>query len=139
MGRKIVNLDDKQNTAEITLGGYTWEISRVVIRLREMYGEYVKHAGEYLEVFADLREAEDTEQLEKMAEQYAYEKAEKLDAMMEKLLTKNGYEYDKEWWAEHVGDYQAMEQFIVACLNKDQEDSESGGKKKAAESSISTE
>ena len=40
MGRKIVNLDDKDNTLEITIGGKTWEIARVVIRLREMYGDY---------------------------------------------------------------------------------------------------
>lgn len=116
MSRKIINLDDKATTAEITIGGKTFEISRVVLRLREMYGDYVADAGKYLQRIQELDEVEEINQL---AEIYAHEKADKLDAMMEKLLVKNGYEYDKEWWADNVGDYHAMEEFIVACLNKE--------------------
>ena len=122
MGRKIVNLDDKDNTLEITIGGKTWEIARVVIRLREMYGDYVQHAAGYIETLQGYGESEDLDELQELAEVYATEKARKLDAMMEKLLTKNGYEYDVDWWAENVGDYRKMEEFIVACLNKDQDD-----------------
>ena len=122
MGRKIVNLDDKDNTLEITIGGKTWEIARVAIRLREMYGDYVQHAAGYIETLQGYGESEDLDELQELAEVYATEKARKLDAMMEKLLTKNGYEYDVDWWAENVGDYRKMEEFIVACLNKDQDD-----------------
>ena len=129
MGRKIVNLDDKDNTLEITIGGKTWEIARVVIRLREMYGDYVQHAAGYIEALQGYGDSEDLDELQELAEVYATEKARKLDAMMEKLLTKNGYEYDSNWWAENVGDYHKMEQFIVACLNKDQDDN----KKKVAD------
>ena len=129
MGRKIVNLDDKDNTLEITIGGKTWEIARVVIRLREMYGDYVQHAAGYIETLQGYAESEDLNELQELAEVYATEKARKLDAMMDKLLTKNGYEYDADWWAENVGDYRKMEEFIVACLNKDHED----GKKKVAD------
>lgn len=129
MGRKIVNLDDQQNTAEITLGGKKWEIARVVIRLREMYGDYIQHAAGYIEELHRLQDTEELEALHELSEVYAHEKAAMLDAMMDKLLTKNGYEYDKEWWADNVGDYQKMEAFIVACLNKDQDE----GKKKVAD------
>lgn len=130
MGKKIVNLDDKQNSVEITLGGELWTIERVVMRLREMYGEYVTDAGKYL---TRIQEMEDVEEINKLAEIYAHEKADKLDAMMEKLLTKNGYRYDKDWWADNVGDYHAMESFIVACLNKDSD--EDGKKKEGPEAS----
>ena len=122
MGRKIVNLDDKENTLEITIGGKMWEIARVVIRLREMYGDYVQHAAGYIDTLQGYAESEDLDELQELAEVYATEKARKLDAMMDKLLTKNGYEYDPDWWAENVGDYRKMEEFIVACLNKDQDD-----------------
>ena len=129
MGRKIVNLDDQLNAVEITLGGKTWEISRVVIRLRELYGDYVQHAAQYIDEIQKA-EGKDIEELGDLAEAYAQDKSVKLDAMMDKLLTKNGYEYDKEWWAENVGNYQQMEQFIVACLNKDIDETD---KKKVAE------
>ena len=129
MSRKIVNLDDKENTLEITIGGKTWEIARVVIRLREMYGDYVQHAAGYIDTLQGYAESENLDDLQELAEVYATEKARKLDAMMEKLLTKNGYEYDADWWAENVGDYRKMEEFIVACLNKDQDDD----KKKVAD------
>ena len=139
MGRKIVNLDDKDNTLEITIGGKTWEIARVVIRLREMYGDYVQHAAGYIETLQGYAESEDLDELQELAEVYAIEKARKLDAMMEKLLTKNGYEYDADWWAENVGEYQKMEQFIVACLNKDQLDDKKKVPDEGKENLISTE
>ena len=129
MGRKIINLDDKENTLEITIGGKTWEIARVVIRMREMYGDYVQHAAGYIDTLQGYAESEDLDELHELAEVYATEKARKLDAMMDKLLIKNGYEYDADWWAENVGDYRKMEEFIVACLNKDQDDD----KKKVAD------
>lgn len=127
MSKKIVNLDDLEKKVEITIGGETFEISRVVLRLREMYGAYIADAGKYLK---RIQELDDVEKINQLAEIYAHEKADKLDAMMEKLLVKNGYEYDKEWWADNVGDYHSMEQFIVTCLNKDVDEDV---KKKAAQ------
>lgn len=120
MGRKIVNLDDQKNTLEITMGGKTWEITRIVLKMRELYGEYFALCSNYLQRLTD-KDVDDEKKLE-LAEDYAKDKADYLDLMMTKILSDNGYEYDKDWWAENVADYQTIEQFVVACMSKDQDE-----------------
>ena len=119
MGRKIVNLDDKETTVCITVGGREHEITRVVLALKEMYGRYVTAAAEYCKT---VNEFDDYQDQLAYAEDYALQKAEALDEMMDKLLADNGYKYEKKWWAENVAGYETMEQFIVQALMKDAPD-----------------
>jgi hypothetical protein len=114
--KKVINLDDKKNIIEIVLGGDSFIISRVVLRMRDMYASYIKLSADYLQ---QVEKENDKEKLSEVAEEYAYKKAEMLDDMLFKLLEDNGYEYNKIWWANHVESYNDIENFIVQALMKD--------------------
>jgi len=116
MGRTIVNLDDKQNTAEITVAGKTWEISRAVLKMKEMYGKYVTAAAEYIN---KINSEDDQEKINELTTDYAYRKIEMLNCMVEKLLSDNGYDFDGQWWVDNIEDYNVMETFVVEAIKKD--------------------
>lgn len=116
---RIVNLDDKKNTVSITVGGETFDIARVVLAVHKMYGEYVQQSARFLDKVKAGQVTENSGELDEYVEQ----KVAYIDKLMDKILSKNGYTYDAEWWAENVEGYQDMESFIVECLRKDTEDS----------------
>ena len=125
---KIVNLDDERNSVSITIEGKVFEIKRLVLKAKQLYGEYLVMSGEYLNGINEAQkamESKDVEEmkrtnakLEKDVEEYAYKKADFIEKLLEVILTKNGYTYDREWWEENT-DYQIMEQFIFTALKKD--------------------
>ena len=125
---KIVNLDDERNSVSITIEGKVFEIKRLVLKAKQLYGEYLVMSGEYLNGINEAQkamESKDVEgmkrinaKLEKDVEEYAYKKADFIEKLLEVILTKNGYTYDREWWEENT-DYQIMEQFIFTALKKD--------------------
>ena len=125
---KIVNLDDERNSVSITVEGKVFEIKRLVLKAKQLYGEYLVMSGEYLNGINEAQkamESKDVEEmkrinakLEKDVEEYAYKKADFIEKLLEVILTKNGYTYDREWWEENT-DYQIMEQFIFTALKKD--------------------
>jgi hypothetical protein len=125
---KIVNLDDERNSVSITVEGKVFEIKRLVLKAKQLYGEYLVMSGEYLNGINEAQkamESKDVEEmkrinakLEKDIEDYAYKKADFIEKLLEVILTKNGYTYDREWWEENT-DYQIMEKFIFTALKKD--------------------
>lgn len=138
---KIINLDDAAKTVEIKLGGEAFNISRITLEMRQLYGEYLTFCGEYYQrVLAFNVQAENESKLEKLneidadqnkaIEEFARGKAERIEAMLKLLLEKNGYKYSRKWW-ESNADYTTMETFIVEAINKD---TESASKKKEAAS-----
>jgi hypothetical protein len=125
---KIVNLDDERNSVSITVEGKVFEIKRLVLKAKQLYGEYLVMSGEYLNGINEAQKAMESEDIEEMKrinaklekdiEDYAYKKADFIEKLLEVILTKNGYTYDREWWEENT-DYQIMEQFIFTALKKD--------------------
>lgn len=134
---KIVNLDDERNSITLVVEGKEFIISRIVLKARQIYGEYLKLSGEYLQLVGKANDlegktAEELEkinaELEKAIEDYAIRKAEYLDELLEIILVKNGYDFDLEWWHDNT-DYGAIESFVYAALKKDEDGKAS--KKKA--------
>lgn len=133
---KIVNLDDEKNSVTLIVEGREFVISRIVMKARQVYGEYLQDTGKYLQLVAeaqalDGKSADELEalnaKLEGAIEDYAKKKAAYIEELLEIILVKNGYEYDPEWWASNA-DYSAMEAFVYAALKKDEQDKP--GKKK---------
>ena len=138
MAHKIVNLDDEKNTASITIENKTFEIKRIVLKARQIYGEYLQAAGEYLVKISKFNErAQNTgdrqeislidNQLTESVEDWVQTKAGFIEGLMEVILTKNGYDWEPDWWYENT-DYQMMERFIETALKKDEEPAQAGKK-----------
>jgi hypothetical protein len=134
---KIVNLDDEKNSVTLIVEGKEFTINRIVLKARQVYGEYLKLSGEYLKLIAESNDTEGKSveelealnaKLEKAVEDYAFRKAEYLDELLEIILVKNGYDFDIDWWHDNT-DYGAIESFVYAALKKDDEGAPS--KKKA--------
>ncbi len=128
--KKIINLDDSANTVAITIGHKTFEISRITLRARSMYGEYLIFCGEYLQAVsriqnsleganASLAETLSTELTEKISA-YAQGKAKHITDILTVILEKNNYQFEMGWWEENT-DYQGMEAFMVQAMKKDEE------------------
>lgn len=121
MSDRIVDLNDASRVAiDLRLGGQSFRISRVVMGVRRTYGDLMKETGEALAKVAALAHAEDDE-LERLgaeAEALAERNQTRLFHILELLLTKNGYEYDPEWWLDN-GDEEDLRTFIVSAINKD--------------------
>jgi len=126
---KIINLDDAAKTVEIKIGGESFNIARITLEMRQLYGEYLTFCGEYYQrVLAFNVQAENESKLEKLneidsdqnkaIEEFAHGKAERIEAMLKLLLEKNGHKYSRKWW-ESNADYTTMEAFIVEAINKD--------------------
>jgi mevalonate kinase len=134
-----VDLNQKKESVTLTLGDKKFTVRRVVTGVLQLYGEFARDQGEMLERIGHLQT--DQERLEKISpeeisqeeldeldktsqelvdevEEFSKAKIDRLLRMIQLLLEKNGYEYDREWWIENadVSDYQ---NFIVACINKD--------------------
>ena len=139
---KIVSLDDLNKSVEIKLGGKSFIISRLTMRLTELYGEYLIFCGEYAkkvnatkllsdESSVDLPGLEKLDaDMQKLIEDFSIGKAERIQQMLKIVLEKNGYEFDMAWWEDNSV-YQDMEQFIFQALKKDED---AAPKKKQAES-----
>ena len=140
--KKIVNYKDYANTVTIEVGDQSFDISRLTMQIRELYGEYYIFSGEYAKKVSAINEASKqttgVEELEsKQAEltelitSYAVDKAERIQNILTIILDKNGYKFDSDFWEKNA-DYQFMEWFIVQCMNKDVD--EKAPKKKLVES-----
>jgi hypothetical protein len=139
---KIVSLDDLNKAVEIKLGGKSFIISRLTMRITELYGEYLIFCGEYAkQVNATKLLSDDSSidlpglekldaDMQKLVEDFSIGKAERIEEMLKTILEKNGHEFDLEWWHENAR-YQDMEQFIFQALKKDEDEAP---KKKQAES-----
>jgi hypothetical protein len=134
-----VDLNQKKESVTLTLGDSRFTIRRVVTGVLQLYGEFARDQGEKLERIGHLQSEQERlekispddvtpEELERIdqesqklvdeVEEFSKTKIDRLLRMIQLLLEKNGYEYDREWWIENadVSDYQ---NFIAACINKD--------------------
>lgn len=130
--KKIVNLDDEGKSAAITIGGKEFVISRITLRARQKYGEYLVFSGEHYQKVYEINKrvevaGDDIEtltamnnEMTAMIESFAVEKAAKIEVLLQIILEKNGYEYSRNWWEENA-DYGKMELFIVSALKKDED------------------
>lgn len=127
---KIVNLDDERNKLTITISEKEFEISRIVHSLIVEYGEYMQLSGNYLQETARLQSVVDkktatTEQikiagemLQKQIVEYSEKKVDAILSMTQKIVEKNGYTYNEQWWLDNVT-IPEMEKFCVTCIQKD--------------------
>ena len=124
MGDRVLDLNDTDRvTVDLRLGGKSFRIARVVMGVRRCYGDLLRETGEALAKVAELAHADsdEVERLSADAEALAERNQDRLFRMLELLLTKNGYEYDREWWFEN-GDETDLRTFIVSAINKDAPD-----------------
>ncbi len=136
--KKIVNLDDSANTVSITIGGKAFEISRITLRARSMYGEYLIFCGEYLQTISRIQndvEGADAEKAEALSKEmtdkitsFAIGKAKHITEILTVILEKNNYQFEQAWWEENT-DYQGMEAFIVQAMKKDEDGKRTDPKK----------
>lgn len=135
---KFVNLDDERKSVTIQVEGKTFEIYRVVNKVREMYGAYLAETSKFLKDVQSMRDAanvNDIAELEKISEkldaaqnQYNASRAKTMVDMLALILEKNGYSFDEDWWTDNT-DFYSIERFVVEAINKDLEPSHGGGKK----------
>ncbi len=133
MGERLFDLNDRQKcvTAVIRVSDKEFRISRVVTGVRVTYSNMLTEMGEQLKSVGEI----DTEKATKEEIQAAIEKADQfekkrkdaLDRCMDLLLSKNGYEYDRQWWQDNTDEHD-VRSFIEACLSKEAK----GSKKKQA-------
>ncbi len=129
MANKIVNLDDEKNSVTIIVEGREFTISRIVLKARQLYGEYLIFCGNYLTMIGDMNKKVESAtkaeletinvKLEKDIEEFAIKKAAHLNGLAKIIMEKNGYDFDLSWWEENA-DYQVMEQFILTAMKKDE-------------------
>lgn len=119
----------------IEVGDRRFLIRRVVTGVRQLWSAYVVEFMSYLErvnayddAVKKLRAggkpnaAEEirglTEEVEAAVDGFSSRKLDALLRIIELLVTKNGYEFDRQWWIENAeeGEYR---DFIVAALEKD--------------------
>ena len=138
---KIINLDDAAKTVEIKLGGETFNISRITLEMRQLYGEYLEHRGAYMMAVIELQKKAEKEddlgaleaiekEVTKNVQEFAITRAKELEEMLRLILEKNNIKYSKKWWESNT-DYQGMEDFIIEAIRKD-EVGASSKKKEAA-------
>ena len=134
-----IDLNQKKESVTLTLGEKKFTIRRVVTGVLQLYGDFARDQGEKLEQIGQLQAEQ--ERLEKIApedvtpeelqeldkasqklvdevEEFSKAKIDRLLRMIQLLLEKNGYEYDRQWWIDN-GDPSDYQSFIVACINKD--------------------
>lgn len=128
---RIYDLNNRQKsvTAVIRVSDKEFRISRVVTGVRVLYSNLLTEMGERLKEICAVDSAkaskEELQSLVESTERFAKEKSGKLEQCMELLLTRNGYEYDRQWWDGNTDEYD-VRCFIEACLSKDAD----GSKKK---------
>lgn len=133
MAERTVNLSDKPRAVvTLQLGGRSFRISRVVTGVRRLYGEFLRETGELLQkaadiarrqeaaagTFADGAATADLVAVSEEIEEAARRRHGDLLRMIELILTRNGYEFDPQWWDENA-DQADLVAFIVESLNKD--------------------
>lgn len=141
MNNRTVSLDSKpRNTVTIEVAGASFQITRVVIGARKLFGELMQDMGKYLELTGKLEEkfaevGEDPEKQEKLQaeikqvskeiEDFSEDKINRYMDIIRILLEKNGYSFDRNWWIENC-EQADLQYFISEAMNKDVD----GSKKK---------
>jgi len=132
MLERVVNLDNSPRPAVIVqIADKSFTIRRVVTGVRQLWVSFVKETTELLDTLKKHDEAqkalnaedkqseqkfiEEMEQFAITVDEFHHNKLERLLRILELLLTKNGYEFDREWWIEN-GDELDYKEFIESVL-----------------------
>lgn len=121
MDHLIRLIDKPRQSVTLEIGDKQFRIAKVVTGVRQLYGRLLTDSGEALQKLATIQAEDDPEIIQQIAveiEAFAEEKQRELDAILELLLTKNGYEFDREWWRANT-DETDVKWFIVESINKD--------------------
>ena len=133
MAERIVDLDNSSRVAvTLQLAGKSFTIRRIVTGAHRLWLAFVQETVTNLERIDAYQEAvakmpSDLEEIQKQTEEitreidaFAESKLERLLGIIELLLTKNGYAFDREWWIDNAGEEDYRE-FITQVMLKDQE------------------
>lgn len=152
MNETFVSLNNAARpVVTIEVGDRRFTIRRVVTGVRQLWGAFVAEYMSYIERVHEYdREVEKlktsgqadaldeirrlTEEIEIAVDGFAARKIDAQLRIIELLLTKNGYEFERQWWIENAeeGDYK---DFITTAIEKDMP----SVKKKTVESSNGSE
>ena len=128
---KMINFDDENKEVEITIGGEVFRIKRITVRMRADFSEIELLKYNYNKTLTELKDKElkdnkdggkrFTELAGEVCTTFAKEKYEKTMSLLEVITSKNGYYVTSEWWEDNC-DFRQIEGFILACINKDDDD-----------------
>lgn len=116
-----------RNVLECIIADKTFRIEKVVIGVRQQYSTYAQLTAEMVKKAGELvqREEESAEdfgervtRVSQEVEDFVAKKREKYFAMIELILTRNGYELDIAWWDNNTDEID-QQSFLEACLMKD--------------------
>jgi len=128
-----VNLDNTpRSTVTLEIAGQSFTIRRVVTGAQQLWTTFVKESMAYLEkidvyqkVAAETKGQKElaklTEDISREIDEFAENKIDRLLDILELLLTKNGYDFDRQWWIENADEADYRE-FIMKSMMKDQKD-----------------
>jgi len=136
MSERIVNLDNTPRSAvTLQIAGVSFVIRRVVTGAQQLWAAFVRESKEYVDKVLEYLKAtagkmppeelaRRTEELAGEVDAFAARKLERYLGIIELLLTRNGYGFQRQWWIDNAGEDDYRE-FIGAAIVKDHE----GGKK----------
>jgi len=132
MAERIVSLDNSpRSTVTLEIAGQFFTIRRVVTGAQQLWTAFVRESMEYLEKIElyqkDAAKAKGEKELARLTEEisreidaFADSKLDRLLGILELLLSKNGYAFERQWWIDNAGEADYRE-FITAAMMKDQE------------------
>lgn len=140
MTERVVNLDNNPRPAvTVQISGKSFTIRRIVTGVRQLWKIFVKETIELLEILDKVRpvtEANDqkieqkTEEMTQLAvriDEFHESKLERLLRILELLLIKNGYDFDREWWIENGSELDYKEFIEAVLLNESAEPKKKDG------------
>lgn len=118
MGKLIdLNARRDQEVRQIMLADASFNIRRVVIAARVMYGNYLATIADLMKDVEKMNRGElDARDLEARYKDVAGDTPDLLLSIIEVILRGNGLEFDRAWW-EASCDVQDMRNFIDACMS----------------------
>lgn len=116
---KLIDLNARrdQDVKQIALADKSFNIRRVVIAARVMYGNYLTTIANLLTDIERMNRGEvDARELEARYKDVAGDTPDLLLSIIEVILRGNSLEFDRAWW-ESSCDVQDMRAFIDACMS----------------------
>jgi len=132
MSERTINLDNSPRIAvTLQLAGESFTIRRIVTGAQQLWSVFVRESAEYLEKIDVYQKAisgkisakeieQRTEEITREVDVFAESKLDRLFGILELLLVKNGYSFERQWWIDNAGEEDYRE-FIISAMLKDQE------------------
>ena len=138
MVERLINLDNTPRKAvTLQIAGSSFTVRRIVTGAQQLWAAFVRESAEYLEKIDAYQKAisgkisaeeiaQRTEEITRDVDAFAETKLDRLLGILELLLVKNGYEFDRQWWIDNAGEEDYRE-FITSAMLKDQEGTKKNG------------